>query len=269
MQGKLAVIKNIIWAIGIAVCLLALVVGLIAASAVRYDGSGQIQRPTDASPTAPAVNVPTNSGTLMSLGDTADGGQGYIDALTFLCDSALIGLRDYGILSGGIATTQVWGSSAGNIPASSIADCTIKYPGDGSNMSASGAAMASQPSTLVISLGTDSLADTTQEDFITNYASLINAIRAASPGTKIICCSVTSVTSGYSGIDGLSVSLISSANEWIRQVCTENGVYYADVASAVCDTSGTLFSEYASSNGKTLNSAGLNEILLYLRTHTA
>ena len=269
MYGKWAAIKNIVWALGIVVCLLALVVGLIFASAVKYDGSGQIQRPGEAAIATPVVNVPIGNGTLMSLGETGDGGQAYIDSLTFLCDSALIGLRDYGILSGGIATSQVWGSSAGNIPAATIADCTIKYPGDGSNIPASSAAMLTQPSTLVISLGCDSLADTNREDFITNYASLINAIRKASPGTKIICSSITSVITGYSGVDGLSVALVSSANEWIRQVCTDNGVYYVDAASAVCDASGTLFSEYASANGKTLNSAGLNEILLYLRTHTA
>ena len=271
MHGKWAAIKNIIWAFGIIICLLSLVVGLIVASAIRYDGSGQIQRPGKAEEPAPVASVPGSNGgngTLMSLGETADGGQGYIDSLTFLCDSALIGLRDYGILTGGAATSQVWGSSAGNIPASTIADCVIKYPADGSALPVSSAALAAQPAILVVSLGCDSLADTTQEDFIVNYTSLISAIRTASPSTKIVCCSISSVVTSYSGVDGLSVALVSSANEWIRQVCMDTGVYYADVASVVCDSSGTLFSEYASANGKTLNSAGINEILLYLRTHT-
>ena len=51
-----------------------------------------------------------------SLPESSDAGQGYIDGLTFLCDSPAIGLRDYALLSGGTATTQVWGSAAGNIP---------------------------------------------------------------------------------------------------------------------------------------------------------
>ncbi len=268
MFGKLNTLKNILWAIGIVICLGAVAVGLIFASAVKYDGSGQIESfSAPAESAAPSAVLPTGDGTLMALPETEDKGQAYIDSLTFLCDSALIGLRDYGLLSGGTLTTQVWGSSAGNIPAADIAECTIQYPADGSQVSAANAAMVARPDILVISLGTDSLAATTQEDFIANYTALLNAIRAASPSTRIICCSLTSVATGYTGVDGLTAALVGQANEWIRQVCTDLGVYYADAASAVSDSSGSLFSEYVSANSKTLNSDGINEILLYLRTH--
>lgn len=268
MFGKLNALKNILWAVGIIVCLGAVAVGLIFAAAVKYDGSGQIESFSAPSESAePSAALPAGDGTLQSLPETEDKGQAYIDSLTFLCDSALIGLRDYGLLSGGTVTTQVWGSSAGNIPAADIAECIIQYPADGSQVSAANAAMVAKPDILVISLGTDSLAATTQEDFIANYSALVSAIRAASPSTRIICCSLTSVSSGYTGVDGLSSTLVAQANEWVRQVCTDLGVYYADAASAVSDSSGVLFSEYASANNKTLNSDGINAILLYLRTH--
>ncbi len=268
MFGKMAALKNIIWAVGIVVCLGALAVGLIFASAVRYDGSGQVQELSSPDQSEePLVTVP-GSGTLLTLEETEDGGQAYIDSLTFLCDSALIGLRDYGLLSAGMATTQVWGSSAGNIPAADIAQCVIKYPADGTEVPAATAAMAAKPRILVISLGCDSLAETNREDFIANYSSLISSLRSASPDTKLVCCSITSVTTGYTGSDGLTAELVSSANDWLREVCTNNGVWYADVASAVSDSSGTLFMDYASSNGKTLNSAGISAILTYLRSHT-
>ncbi len=269
MFGKLAALKDIIWAIGIVVCLIALAVGFIFAAAVKYDGSGQLPDPGAVLQDVPAGGeAGGETGVLRALPETADGGQAYIDSLTFLCDSALIGLRDYGLLSGGAANTQVWGSSAGNIPAADIGQCIIKYPGDGSEISAVTAAAAVQPSILVISLGSDSLASTTREDFITNYTTLVTGIQAASPGTRIICCSVTGISATYAGSDGLTVDLISQANEWITQVCADTGVYYADVASAVSDSSGVLFQEVAASNGKTLNSAGLSAVLSYLSTHT-
>lgn len=270
MRSKLAVLKNLIWAFGIVVCLAALLVGFGFAAFTKYDGSGVIEKPArgGGSIPTPTPAVLAGTGELKSLPETADGGQSYIDSLTFLCDSALIGIRDYGLLTGGMVTTQVWGSAAGNIPADSIADCVIRYPGDGSNISAANAAMIAKPPILVISLGMDSLTDVTEEDFTAAYTALLEAIHLSSPDTVIICCSLTGVTGNYSGNDKLTSSMVKNTNEWLRQVCADTGVYYADIASAVADSSGVLFSEYASSNGKALNSVGLNAVLDYLKTHT-
>lgn len=276
MQGKLTALKNIIWSVCILVCLAALLVGFLFAVFTGYDGSGKIEKPD------PAATVPLDqpsgedgsgdagpviSGELLELEETKDGGQSYIDTLTFLCDSALVGLRDYGMLTGGAATSQVWGSEAGNIPASSLADFTIKFPGDGSAITPANAAMVALPGTLIISLGTDGLAEVSQEDFVSGYTALINSIRSASPGTTLVCCSMTAVTVTYDGSDGLSTSLVSTANDWLRQICADTGVYFLNLAEAVCDSSGMLMTEYAAANGKTLNTTGLTEALAYISTH--
>ncbi len=278
MQGKLTALKNIIWSVCILICLVALLVGFLFAAFTKYDGSGKIEEPVSA-PSSPvdenpgagetggAQPSPAAANGLMELEETDNGGQSYIDTLTFLCDSALVGLRDYGILAGGAATSQVWGSEAGNIPASSLGDFTIKFPGDGSSITPADAAMVSLPKTLIISLGTDGLADVSQEDFVSGYTALINSIRGASPGTALVCCSMTAVTVTYDGSDGLSTSLVSTANGWLRQICEDTGVYYLNLADAVCDSSGMLMAEYAAANGKTLNTAGLTEALAYISTH--
>lgn len=275
MNGKLTAFKNIMWTLGILLCLLALLVGFLFAAFSKYDGSGQIAEPT-ARPQVPAQeevpedfpeDVFTVSAELQSLTETADGGQDYIDSLTFLCDSALIGLRDYGLLSGGHTTSQVWGSEAGNIPAPTLADFTIKYPGDGSQITPAAAAMVTRPSILVLSLGVDSMANVKEEDFIAGYTALINSIRSASPDTKIVCCSLTGVTIDYAGADGLDTNKTNRTNDWIRTVCTDTGAYFADVGSAVTDSSGALYTEYAGVNGKALNMTGLAEVLNYLSTH--
>ncbi len=276
MQGKWNTYKNFGWALAIGVALFALLLGLLFTAFARY--GGELDRPkiqlgevaaavpeADALPEADTVQDRT--GRLVTLAGTADGGQGYIDSLTFLCDSATIGLRDYGILSGGIATTQVWGSNSGSLPIGTIPDALIKYPGDGSQINAIDAAMIAKPKILVISIGQDGLMGVDKETFIANYESLVMGIREKSPGTYIVCCSVTSVGANYAGADGLTRDAINWANDYIQEVCIDTGAYFCDVAHDMRDSTSVLDGSYASSNGKTLNTAGLNAFLQYLRTH--
>ncbi len=286
MQSKLSILKNIIWALCIVVCLVALLVGFIAASIPKYDGEQQdgilylSDRPDGSVPATDAVRsdsesaddavaeTPAAAASLNQLGETADGGQEYIDSLTFLCDTSLMGLKSYALLSGGQATTQFWATQAGNMPASTIGNISIVNPADGVVTPIATAAGANKPKILVISVGMDGLTETTEEKFIADYTSLINSIKSASPETAIVCCSPTSVISSYAGIDGTTIAHCNALKSWIETVCSNTGVYYADIARAVCDPSGTLLDEFASSNGKTITSAGLSKILEYLRTHT-
>ncbi len=277
MRGKLNTIKNLAWALAIGVALLALLLGLLFAAFTRYGGEmerpqvqlGELKTESAGPADAPATDAPVQSATgqLVTLAETKDAGQGYIDSLTFLCDSATIGLRDYGILTGGLVTSQVWGSQSGSLPAAELADCVIRYPGDGSQIRPADAAMVSKPSILVISVGQDGLAGVDQQSFVRNYEALIQSIRAASPGTIIVCCSITNLGPTYAGADGLTRDGISWANDWVQQVCRETGAYFCDVASEMRDSTNVLDASYLSANGKTLNSAGLNTWLGYLRTH--
>lgn len=279
MGGKLNGLKNIIWAFAIVVCLAAVLVGLIFAAASKYDGEqergaimlGDVVKPDGGSKEAEAEPLPplTGDGMLHELGETSDAGQGYIDSLTFLCDSTWIGLRDYAMLGAGAATNQVWGSAAGNIPAGSIGNFNIVFPDDGSEISPADAAMIVKPKRLIIALGMDSLANVEKDSFITNYTALINSVHSASPDTVIICCGLSSVTIDYPSIDGLTAVMALDANDWIKQVCIDTGAYYADPAVVLRDSSGYLMTDYASANGKALNSTALSKILEYLRTHTA
>ena len=258
MKG-LSLLKNLIWALCIVVCLAALLVGFVVGAFTKYSLPDEGE--TAAEPT-PVIST----GTLHKLEETADGGQSYLDSLTFLCDSTLIGIRDYGLLSGGTDTTQVWGSAAGNIPATDIADPMIRMA-DGTEQRVSAAVASAKPSVLVISLGMDSLQKVDRTTFEASYTSLVNAVRSASPSTKVVLCGLSSVTSGYGGSDGLTVEMVNTAQGWVQNVCRETGAYYADVTGAVKDTSGTLLSDYAGVNGKVLNTAGIGKVLEYLRCH--
>ncbi len=273
MKRNLSAIKNMGWALAIIICLLALFVALIIAAVLPY--SGPIERggvqlnelESKQEEEQQQQQMEQILGELRTLPESGDAGQSYIDGLTFLCDSSVIGLRDYALLAGGTATTQVWGSTAGNIPANSFADCLIRYQAEGVEITPAEAAAKAQPSRLVVVLGADGLDSVDQETFVEGYVSLIRSIQQASPNTVIIVCSLSSVTTSYSGVDGVNANTIRTVNDWIKTVCMRTGVYFCDSAYAVNDRAGWLDGDYAAVNGKALNTAGLQKILEYLRTH--
>lgn len=273
MSGKWTEIKNAGWVLCIGICLLAVAVGLIIASVNRYSGdsfSGSAELSAESvkdSENVTELTQGTGGGTLLTLPETSDAGQEYIDKLTFLCDSSFIGVRDYGLLSGGTGTYQVWGTSSGSLRVSDLLTATIVYPSDKSEIAIADAAMIAKPPVLVIVVGQDGLNGVDENSFKACYSGMITSIKSASPDTKIICCSISSVGPNYTGADGLSTIIVSDANDWIREVCESTGVYFTDSAKAVGDGTGAVLSSYLSSNGKTLNSSGITEILNHLRTH--
>lgn len=278
MSGKFSTLKNIIWAIGILVCLLAVAVGFIIASVNRYSGdsfSTEVDLKGGASGASSGVVELTEGtsaessggGPLMYLEETEDAGTAYLDKLTFLCDSSVIGIRDYGVLSGGKETYQVWGTEVGTLKVSDLMNGTIIYPADGSEITISDAALLAKPPVLVICVGQDGLSSVDENTFKASYSSMINQIKSASPDTILICSSISSISENYTGSDGLTSDMILSANEWIKDICQEYSCYYVDAGHA-CDTGyGYVHVSYLSTNGKTLNSNGVLEYVNYIRTH--
>lgn len=273
MKRSLFAIKNLIWLIGIFLSLGVMFVALIIAAVTGY--SGPIQRggpilgvgeawKQAEQQAAAAQSAP--GGELIILGETKDGGQSYLDSLTLLVDSNLIGLRSYRILEELSQSAQVWGSHSEDIPADALDTIALEMS-DGSLVSPAQAVQTRPPHILVISLGADGLVGVEKDRFIAGYEGLIRSIREVDPQLPIVVCSLSSVTVTYSGVSGLTPNNIREANEWIRQVCMNTGVYYCDAAAAVNDTAGWLMSDYASINGKTLNSSGIKAVLDYLCTH--
>lgn len=275
MTGKWTSLKNLGWAIGIVVCLVALLVGLVIASVNRYNGdsfsssTALTAESVDSSGNVTELTPGTSGGTgsLLTLPETNDAGQEYIDKLTFLCDSSFIGVRDYGLLAGGTGTYQVWGTDSYSLRVADLPTATIVYPSDGSSVTIADAAMIAKPEILVVCVGQDGLNAVDGTAFKASYAAMITGIQSASPDTKIICCSISSVINNYTGADGLTTIMISDANDWIREVCEATGVYFTDSGKAVGDGTGSVLTSYLSTNGKTLNSSGITEVLSYLRTH--
>ena len=273
MKSRITAIKNIAWALAIVLCLLAVFVGLLFAAFTRNKGEQfrggvplGVKTETGDSDKNGSRPAPTGDGTLMTLPETKDAGEAYTDSLYFLCDSTLIGLRDFGLLTrDGAPTTHVWATPTGVLAVADIDESKIVYPNDGSIISAANAAMIVQPEILIISLGNDGIANIDQFDFIQKYEKLIMDIRSASPQTWVVCLPLTSVTIDYTSNDGLTPAKCSEANTWIQTVCTATGVFYCDALSAV-QKDGVLLQEYAL-DGRSLNPPGVTKVLEYLRTH--
>ena len=272
MKRSMAAVKNLIWLIAIGLSLAIMAVALVIAAFTRYEGPIQRGGPAlgEEEPAVIAEQGPSTvlvgDGQLHMLTKTDDGGQAYLDRLTLLVDSNLIGLRSYRILEEMSASAQVWGSASEDIPADSLDGIALSFS-DGSSLSPAQAVIARRPQILVISVGSDSLVGVSQERFTEGYKELIRSIREADPALPIVCCSISSVTVGYSGPSGLTPNDVRNANQWIQQICTDTGVYYCDAASAVDDSAGWLMEDYASLNGKALNSAGVQKVLEYLCNH--
>ena len=278
MNNGLSGIKNIIWALAIVIALAAVLIGLVITMVLgfggqRQDGTMYLGESEgfsagDALLSGSGVDggLESSSG-VMALPGSQDTGLEYLFNLTFLCDDSFSAVNGFGANFGSTASAQVWLPAGGSFPAADAAGTKIIYPNDGTEKSPADAAGLYQPARLVIYLGGDGLGSTDQASFIAGYRALVQGIQAASPETKIICCSIGSVATAYAGIDGLTPEMVAQANQWIQQVCADAGVYYADLGAILNDTSGALSAEYASADGRSINAGGISKVMEYFRMH--
>ena len=273
MKNKLSGLHNILWAIGILAAGLALLVGLVVSMSARYEGerlSGTmtlgegVQREKRGSADSGLDAAPV--GELMPLPEIKKASLDEVLTTTFLCDKTILGLRSYIETYGDGAIPSIWTDNGSGFYAAKGAESQIVFV-DGSLVTPSNAAMITKPRKMVLYLGGDGLADTTEQDFISGYVALINSIREASPNTVLICCSISSVSSNYQGGDGLTPELVAKANAWIRQVCIQTGVWYADLASLLNDSSGYLSDAYLMPDGRSIAAAGIAIVVDYFRFH--
>ena len=273
MLDTIVKFKNVIWAILVLIALLAVLIGLIYCLVNPYPGErvipvvqlGEASSSSRKDSKQPD-NIPASSGTaaaeagtLNELKKCKNMGDEYIASLTFLCDSTNNSVITYGADAG-----KVWLGAEGTVDVNDLYAAAIRFPGDGSTVSAGNAAMISKPEILVIMIGKDGLSTVSEESFINGYKNLIDTILGQSPSTKIICCSISSVTDAYEGT--ITPEKVILANNWLKSVCTDKAVWYADTASEVCKD-GMLQAEYASSDGISLNGAGVSAVFDYLCTH--
>jgi hypothetical protein len=160
----------------------------------------------------------------------------------------------------------IWSSESGTLSMNAIDDWMVRFPSDGSLVSPSNAVLIEKPAILILSVGNDASASMKKKDFIASYTALVEGLVKANPDVKIVCLSLCSVTSVYVGSDSMTPEKVGKINGWIREVCMQTGAYYGDLSDTLYED-GCLRDDYADGSGRALNTAGLEAVLDYLRTH--
>lgn len=207
------------------------------------------------------------------LEKTADMGQAYQDSIIFVGDSTTAHLRSRGVLTGGTDTHQVW------VPADNtllldfnITKKKIVYPATGIEMTIAEAAAKEKPKYMILTIGLNGITS-----FVNNknlyqncYGNLIDAIRKASPETRIILQSVYPVAANQKTFTADSVTLngyIDILNGYVKELAKAKEVRYLDTNSALKGPDGNLPESYQNGDGIHLTAEGYRVILDYIRTH--
>ncbi len=210
------------------------------------------------------------------LPESADAGEEYINSFVFMGESTTYHLKSRGVLSGGTATTQVWGPKSGTMMLDASAFATrIVYPESGEELDIGVAAKQKQPRRLLLCFGLNGAVGSIARGsayFKKCYSSLIDTVLASSPSTQIVIQSCYPIAasmdmSGYS-VDAKTLNgYIDNINSWARELCEERGIPYLNTCEILKDGNGFLFEEYQSGDGYHLTREAYLEILKYIRTH--
>ena len=201
------------------------------------------------------------------LDETADMGQDYVDSIVFLGDSTTYGLAYYDVVN----DTQVWTPASGTLSLFSWSIATVVYEAGTENeteLTIAEAVTQKQPAYMVITLGVNGVATMDQESFISDYTDLVNAIKTASPNTKIILNSIYPVTTEYDASgSGITNEKINTANLWVQAIAENTGCKYLDTQSILKDETGALKMDFSNDRALHLNSDTLTNVIKYVRTH--
>lgn len=238
----------------------------IADRAPETEAEAPTESDTDSTPTQVSPQ-------LVTMAETPDAGMEYIDSMIFFGESTTAHLRARGVLSGGTSTRQVWADASGTRMLSSRTTSEpITYPETGEALTIAEACERAKPEYLVLSFGLNGITGfvANKTSYVNSYNKLINAVKQASPNTKIILQTVYPVCRA----DGFTVDTatlnahIQMLNSWLPEIAAAHeNVRVADTASVLYNSEGMLAASFDNGDGIHLTRSAYEEILAYLRTH--
>lgn len=250
-------------------CLIATAVFAIVKIANRAPET-ETEAPTESDTDSTPTQV---SPQLVTMAETPDAGMEYIDSMIFFGESTTAHLRARGVLSGGTSTRQVWADASGTRMLSSRTTSEpITYPETGEALTIAEACERAKPEYLVLSFGLNGITGfvANKTSYVNSYNKLINAVKQASPNTKIILQTVYPVCRA----DGFTVDTatlnahIQTLNSWLPEIAAAHeNVRVADTASVLYNSEGMLAASFDNGDGIHLTRSAYEEILAYLRTH--
>jgi hypothetical protein len=197
------------------------------------------------------------------LAQTEDMGQEYVDKFVFLGDSTTYGLGYYGV----VPTSQIWTPKSGTLTLSQWSFTAIDYPDTGQEVMIVDAVTDKKPEYMLITLGVNGVSFMDEDYFKSEYTDLVNAIKAASPDTKIILNSIYPVAASYEHLESINNENISAANEWIKQIAEDTGTRYLNSCAMLIGVDGFMPESFHNGDGMHLNADSFGLVIEYLRTH--
>ncbi len=209
---------------------------------------------------------------------TADASAGILERLFFFGESTTAHLcRHGGILDNPTDARRVLRDESGTrmLDRRILSSPVLLQNGNGETQKIcfSDALKKLTPQYLVLSFGLNGIMGFIRnpQSFFDAYTTLIQGIRKESPNTRIILQSVYPVRSAenYSvDVDTLNAH-IRTLNAWIQEIATQQHVDFANTASILQDTDGSLLAKYDVGDGIHLTNEAYRDILSYLCAHAS
>lgn len=200
----------------------------------------------------------------------------YFDDAVFVGDSISLGLNYYN------AANSVFGKAkfltAGSLGATSalweVSDSSVHPRYNGKKMKIEDAIALMDVKKVYIMFGMNDICLVGEDKAIENYKTLCANIKKKSPKVQFYIQSVTPRTEikETSQVKALTNKKIAGYNKLLSAMCKQNGWYFINVATAMCDSKGNLKREYCGdpdSMGMHLAAPGFKAWADYLYTHTA
>ncbi len=122
--------------------------------------------------------------------------------------------------------------------------------GDGNRYTMSEALAMKQPKRVFVGFGINGISYMSEDEFFSDYRTVINQIKSACPDADIIIESILPVSQYFSSNNpGMDNETIVLYNHKLQDLADEMGVYYIDTAKSVRDDFGALDAQYAAPDG--------------------
>lgn len=198
------------------------------------------------------------------LSKTDDAGKSYLTDTLFIGDSNTEAIYSYRLLT----LQNTIGISSMGIQSATNNTC-VYFSGYSEPTTIPKAVSMLKPRRVIINFGTNNAdGSMSEETFIKQYMTLINAIEKQYPYCDIIVMAIHPVAKNRPGYKNLTMQTIDKYNVALAEMCKENGYKFLNTSEVLKDTNGFLKTSYVREDGIHLNEAGCNAVLEYARTHS-
>lgn len=199
----------------------------------------------------------------VTLKETEDGGDEYIDNIIFAGDSMAL----YYVINDTIPGAQLWHQISITPETALTSPIYINHIDTKKTFVEN--FEIKKPEMVIMTLGTNSAAYMSPEYFYEKYTELIKKIQKASPKTKLIIQSIPPVDSYWDDENGsINNDKINKLNYYIGKMCEELDIKFLNSAPAMKDENGTCKKGYCrEDDGIHPTEKGSKVLIEYARTH--